>query len=910
MRRWLALAAAGACAATRLQAQATGVLSGRVRDAVTGAPLALVRVVVDGGPRGAVSDTLGNYRIRELRSGWHRVSASRIGYAVAGRDSVLLEAGAETDLDFALRPEAVPLGAVTVPAVADPVLDPLVTADIQRIDAGELRRLPVTTVQEALALQAGAVAESYRGGRPGEDAFVLDGLGVKNQVDASTGGFGLRVPPDLLTEANLITNGFSARYGQAISGLINVVTKDGGSTWRGRAAYESGRMLPGSLDPALDRLVVAADGPLVKGIGFVGVLDAEARRDADPVNAPPPPEPGDPRAANPDVLPHNSGERLDAAAKLTIPLSPAYTLRLFAMRSLEQRLLYDPEYKYDEDLAPARRVGATYASAHVQRSAGAFVGDLRLGYFDRDFIRGPLTSTPGYRLGAATLTTFHFLDEDLARARDTVAARAALPGFTPPDFSVRTPWGVPAFFQGVGPRGDLGWNHFRELRARFDGSVGASQADLAFGGEVALQRVQTFQRALAYLPVSDSGVPPTAAADFRPLLGSLYVEPTLHGQDFALTLGMRYDRFDPGGDVSRARPPSSAVSPRVGFSTALHGVTLVWSWGRFNQPPDYQYLVDAAFDDTARTGRFRRGNPNLGFERATQWEFSLRARPMPLTSLRVHLYRRALDGLVASVPLGINPDSTIFNSFDFGTVQGVELLVERDLHDGWGVRVSYTLQGAQATATNAFNLFTHIRGQPPDSGMSNRVEFPLDFDRRHALTAVGQWELPATRGPLLGGLAGAAILRVGSGLPYSRTNSTGDTLIGLPNSWRLPWEFTLDLLVRRPLRVGPRRGSVYVDARNILNTRNTLAVRRDVGSPTLSAAGISALAEAAYAAHPEPIPYESPRYRAAYDSNGDGSLDGRAELFPLYLAAARDFTQPLFAYGAPRVMRIGVEYEF
>jgi hypothetical protein len=28
---------------------------------------------------------------------------------------------------------------------------------------------------------------------------------------------------------------------------------------------------------------------------------------------------------------------------------------------------------------------------------------------------------------------------------------------------------------------------------------------------------------------------------------------------------------------------------------------------------------------------------------------------------------------------------------------------------------------------------------------------------------------------------------------------------------------------------------------------------------------------------------------------------------PLYLAAARDFAQPLFVYGAPRVMRLGIE---
>jgi hypothetical protein len=70
------------------------------------------------------------------------------------------------------------------------------------------------------------------------------------------------------------------------------------------------------------------------------------------------------------------------------------------------------------------------------------------------------------------------------------------------------------------------------------------------------------------------------------------------------------------------------------------------------------------------------------------------------------------------------------------------------------------------------------------------------------------------------------------------------------------------------------------------------------------------LAEDAYQAHPEEIPYESPRYRASADLDGNGYIEGRAELFPLYLAAAQDYTQPLFAYGPPRLVRLGVEFLF
>jgi hypothetical protein len=98
--------------------------------------------------------------------------------------------------------------------------------------------------------------------------------------------------------------------------------------------------------------------------------------------------------------------------------------------------------------------------------------------------------------------------------------------------------------------------------------------------------------------------------------------------------------------------------------------------------------------------------------------------------------------------------------------------------------------------------------------------------------------------------------------------------------------------------------------RNVLNRRNVVTVRRDTGEPGLGSDRLQALAEAAYQAHPEEIPYESTRYRAFADTDGDGYIAGRAELFPLYLAAARDFTQPLFAYGPPRLVRLGVEFLF
>lgn len=901
-----------------LAAQTNGSITGHVRQrGIATAPIAGAQVGLDGRWL-AVTDSAGYFRIREVRSGWHRVTVRAIGFENVGRDSVLVRAGQVSVVNFLIDVYTIDRP-VVIEAYADSILDPAVVASVQRIGGDEMRRFPITTLDEAVALSAGAVGESYRGGRIGQQAFVLDGLGVKNQLDASTGPLGVRIPPDLLTEAALATNGFSARYGQALSGLINVVTKDGGDQWRGRAALETDRPLWGSADLGLDRAVVSVDGPLGAAGGVVAVLDIEGRLDADPVHAPPPPDARDPRNGNPAMLPHNSGERFDAAAKLRLGLGGPHTLRLFGLRSVDQRLLYDPAYKYETRWAPARRVSGNLLGAHLQRATNNFTADVRAGYFTRDFMRGTLAEQPSYQVGALSGKAFRFVGEELAESQDTVAARVAIAGLNAPDLTDRSPWGVPAFFFGAGSNGEIAWNRYRELRGQVDLSVGGPRADLYFGAEVSRQKVRTFQRALGYLPVGDS-VPPAVASTFSPLSAAGYVEGQVHGDDFVVTLGVRYDQFNPGSGVPVSgfgrEATRRTINPRFGFSTVLKGATFVASWGRFSQAPDFQYLVDAAFDDTLRTGRFRRGNPNLGFEQATQYEFSLRTRPSPATTLRLNVFNKQLDGLVASVPLGIDPDSTIFGNLDFGTVKGAEVIFERLFLDAWGVRVAYTLQQATATATDAFQLVRRIRVDPGgDTIDPARVQYPLDYDRRHSLTAIGQLRIPEQAGPRLagvrpfGGLEAATIVRASSGLPFTRTNATGDTLIGLPNSNRLPPVITVDLLLRRPLRIAGREGSVYVDVRNLLNRRNIEAVRRDTGEPDLGDQEIQALANAAYQAHPEPIPYESPRYRAFADVNANGLIEG-TELLPLYLAAARDYTQPLFSFGAPRMFRLGFELLF
>src|SRR5437870_415456 len=185
--------------AGRVSAQTGGSISGHVRQRAGHTGLAGGEVGLDG--RWVThTDSSGFYRIREVRSGWHLVTVRAIGFESARRDSVLVRAGQISVVNFVIDVYTIERP-IVVEAFADSILDPALVATVQRISGEELRRFPVTTLEEAVALSAGAVGESYRGGRLGQQAFVLDGLGVKNQLDASTGPLGIHIPPDILTEA-------------------------------------------------------------------------------------------------------------------------------------------------------------------------------------------------------------------------------------------------------------------------------------------------------------------------------------------------------------------------------------------------------------------------------------------------------------------------------------------------------------------------------------------------------------------------------------------------------------------------------------------------------------------------------------------------------------------------------------
>jgi hypothetical protein len=153
--------------------------------------------------------------------------------------------------------------------------------------------------------------------------------------------------------------------------------------------------------------------------------------DADPVNAPAPSDSRDPRHDQPWLLPHNSGQLINLAGKVTAPLGRTRTLRLLAAQSNEQRFLYDPLYKYEPDLGPARRLTGTFISGHFQQvlEKPGIVGDVRVGISTANSSAEPVLIRPTTASARSPSINSTLSERTSPRRQDTVAGNRQIIGF-------------------------------------------------------------------------------------------------------------------------------------------------------------------------------------------------------------------------------------------------------------------------------------------------------------------------------------------------------------------------------------------------------------------------------------------------------------------------------------------------
>ena len=222
---------------------ANGKITGKVTDSQTGEALISVNVVVvaqvlsDGKvvpmehPIGAATDIDGNYFILNISPGTYNVRASIIGYAAVTITDVEVGLDRTVRLDFNLAPKTIEVGQVVITAKKE-IIKQDVSATQEVIESKRLAEMPVTRVDEFLGtvkgIQLVSNAEgnglSIRGGSIRETDVRLDGLSLR---DPRTDNSYLALNTTTISEIQVLTGGFEAKYGGIQAGLLNVVTKNG-----------------------------------------------------------------------------------------------------------------------------------------------------------------------------------------------------------------------------------------------------------------------------------------------------------------------------------------------------------------------------------------------------------------------------------------------------------------------------------------------------------------------------------------------------------------------------------------------------------------------------------------------------------------------------------------------------------
>ena len=217
-----------------------GTIRGRIVDAETKEPLPGVNVLVQGTYHGAATNVNGEFIIRNVSPGSYNLKISFIGYKIVQRTGVQVNAGEETIVNVELEPTVLAFGQEVTVIGERPLLDVEETATRRAVDAEEIARSIVESAVDIVAQQAGVVemdnAIHIRGGRAYENAYLLDGISVQDPLSGT--GFGLRISASSIKELEVVTGGFAAEFGQAMSGVVQIKLKEGSEKFRGSFSYK------------------------------------------------------------------------------------------------------------------------------------------------------------------------------------------------------------------------------------------------------------------------------------------------------------------------------------------------------------------------------------------------------------------------------------------------------------------------------------------------------------------------------------------------------------------------------------------------------------------------------------------------------------------------------------------------
>jgi outer membrane receptor protein involved in Fe transport len=676
-------------------------------------------------------------------------------------------------------------------------------------------------------------AMHVRGGRTGEITYIYDGVIVN---DPFSRGSGMRIVPDFLEEVNLASGGFPAEYGEAGSGVVNAVTREGKSYFSGAV-----KMYDGSThkyDPTLGKF-----GPLSRSsnqalsTNFSGPLEflgegkatffvaGEALRDA-------------------GYLPHNFEESFTTTGKISYRPSPALKLTFNGTWHQRDQKNYDHRdvngisYDFNQDGLPITREESALLGVRANYAASPqTMAHAEISYFKNELKLAPehlfdlyWTQWPGFVA-------------DSTGAYDPANGRLHIDNYD----ALVPKYGYTGFTDGddFDPR----YTHKSTNYVSFKGNV-THQFDkrnqTKFGGEYRSYDVSWDQKQFY------NETPFGEKYNQLPMYANGFVQHKLEYNDVIINTGVRLDyissRVDyltPGLTSQQAIVYEShesdakwQISPRLGVSHPIAVNTILrFNYGYFFQPPRFRTLYQNLAGEV-NSARPLIGNPDLEPEKTIAYELGLNHAMSSDLVLDLTAYYKDIENLIATREL-FRTAATIPTGFvneDFSSVKGFDLSVTKRRSRYFYAAMRYSYMIAKGVAPDERYAYYNVIGE--EGEVLPVTDYPLDFDQRHTLTLNVDVRTPADwKGKLFGtiplsGAWGANLIgRYGSGLPFSKYNLKTGNRVGGINSYRMPFTYTIDARLNRDFHFAGSNKflSVFVEVENVLNRKNVVNVYTTTG---------------------------------------------------------------------------------
>lgn len=772
----------------------TGKLAGTIKDAQTGEPLVGANVIIEGTNFGAATNTNGEYVILNIAPGRYNVKFSFIGYETTIMQDVSITVDQTTFLPITLSSQSIQVDEIIVTA-RTPLIQKDVTSSISVITREEIDALPVSTFTELLSLQAGVTGSGsnlhIRGGRSNEVAYMIDGTIV---VDPLLGGLATDINNDAIQEMSLLSGTFNAEYGNALSGVVNIVTRDGADKFSGKLEARTSEFgVDRYTDLHENRINGSLSGPIIIpefNFFISGEIDKRG-----------------------SYLPFGYNNSRSFFSKISTTIIPFVKISLANRGSLGKRQNYSHSYKYIPEQYLRSRTDSWQSSLNFTHTlANDFFYEVKASYFNQGYYSGIDKDTSEY-LSSTEEQYF----ENIGNGHEFYSLSDH-----------------PQLLDSRTATMDLKTDAVWQLGSLNEIKVGVSYKK----HWLKLYDIYDPKRNFPYIDNYNT----------EPFEGAAYIQDKIELAYLVINLGLRFDYIN-SNIVFRDDPldPNSMVevktrsqfSPRIGIAHPISDRTkLHFSYGHFFQNPDFQYLFENnLYDLNVREPLF--GQPNLDAQRTISYEVGLSHQFSDNVAMNLTAYYRDITGLIGTryyAPFveGRYTGYTLYVNEDYANIKGFEITVDVRPNKYFSGGLTYTYSVAKGSASSETEQY-------PGTDESTQLYY-LDFDRPHVFNASGTYTIPKDEGPEVFGstifddMDFSLIFKASSGAPY--TPSGRDIGFVDKNSLREPSLYNFDLMIGKEIEFTENlRLRLFAEILNLTDHRNILYVYGDTGDPDYTTVG-------------------------------------------------------------------------